>query len=77
MSSEIIYEEALLSLLKMGQCIVVDHDSKKYLLLNNGIQVEKLDVNDFSKEEAELLTHGKIIDFSDAISDAQPSSLVN
>ena len=58
------FEEALISLLKIGQGIAIDCDNKKVLLYNNGIQIEELVVEKFTGEEAERMKHGTLIDFS-------------
>ena len=60
-----LYETALLSLLKVGEAIVVEKiNEEKIMLINNGLEIEKADIVSMSKEEQDMLHNGTRIQFN-------------
>jgi len=74
---EAYFEEALLSLLNMGQGIALDFEGKKVLLFNNGLQIEEIEVEKYTKEEAEKFAHGTIFNFSGLLEMEHNTAKVN
>ena len=64
-----IYEKALLSLLKIGDGIVIEDNDKKYILVNDGLTIDKTEVMSATEEELKLLKSGTIVSFNIGVKD--------